>query len=79
MHLLEQQLASFGQLDAPVDPVEQAGAQLRFQALYLLAHRRLRSAQFQRRCGKATQARRGLEHPQGIQRQPGKVIKHKLG
>ncbi len=79
MHLLEKQLARLGQLDATVDPIEQACAQPRFQALYLLAHRRLRSAQFQRRCGKATQARRGLENAQGIQRQLGKVLKHKLG
>jgi hypothetical protein len=53
-------------------------AQLCFQALHLLAHCRLRGAQLQRRSSKAPQACRGLEHAQGIQRQLGKVLKHKL-
>ncbi|MCY1190332.1 hypothetical protein D9M72_15460 [compost metagenome] len=79
MHLFEQHLASLGQLDAPVNAVKQARAQLCLQALHLLAHCRLRGTQLQRRSGKATQARSSLEYAQGIQRQPGKVLKHKLG
>ncbi len=79
MHLFEQHLASLGQLDAPVNAVEQARAQLSLQPFDLLAHRRLRGAQLQRRCSEATQPRSGLEHAQGIQRQIGEVVKHKRG
>lgn len=79
MHLLEQQQPRLGQLDTPVDPVEQPCAQLRLQALHLLADRRLGGAQLHGGSGETAQAGGGLEHAQGVEGQVGKVLKHKLG
>ena len=79
VHLFEQHLAGLGQLDTPVNAVEQPRAQLCLQPFDLLTHRRLRGAQLQCRSGKATQPCGSLEHAQCIQRQFGKVVKHKQG
>ncbi|MNN83109.1 hypothetical protein D3C81_2001190 [compost metagenome] len=63
----KQQPAAVGQFDAAVDAIEQAGRQLLFQALDLLAHRRLGGAQLHRGGGEAQVAGRGFEHPQQVQ------------
>ncbi|MNN28475.1 hypothetical protein D3C81_1420470 [compost metagenome] len=78
VYLFKQQLAGLGELDTPINTVKQARAQLGFQAFHLLAHCRLCRAQLQRRRSKPPQACRSFEHAQGIQRQLGKVLKHKL-
>ncbi len=61
LHMAEQYFAGFSKLDAAIDPVKQAGGQLLFKALDLLADGRLSSTQFDSRRSEAAQASRDFK------------------
>ncbi len=78
VYFFVKQYTCFGQLDAAVDAVEQARAQLLFQTLDLLADCGLRGAQFNRRRRETALPRGDFEYPQYVQRYPAQGFKHKL-
>ncbi|MOA10172.1 hypothetical protein D3C78_1300490 [compost metagenome] len=67
LNLLEKNLPSLSQFDATINAVEQAGRQLFFQALDLLADGRLRGAQLNRRRSKTVLTGRRFEGAKQIQ------------
>ncbi|CAH0320150.1 hypothetical protein SRABI112_05275 [Pseudomonas mediterranea] len=78
LHLFEQRRSGLGQFYAAVNAIEQPRAQLFLQAFDLLADGRLRGAQLNRRCRKASLPGRCFEDSKQIQGQVTQGVIHKL-